>query len=59
MKRESFVWENANVLKVKCSNVRKRSKLSGSDSANNASRASGGDREGCQEDMFNRDGRIS
>ena len=37
-----------------CSNVRKRSKLSGSDSANDASRVAGGDREGG--DIFGDDG---
>ena len=42
-----------------CSNVRKRSKLWGSDSAKDVAWIIGGDRGGNQEDMLNRDGRIS
>ena len=54
MKRESFVWERANALRLKRSNARKRSKLWGSDSANNASRVASGDRVGG--DIFCDDG---
>jgi len=43
VKRESFVWERANALRLKRSNARKRSKLWGSDSANDASRVAGRD----------------